>query len=76
MPPACLFTGLCNRALHIGDQHRFIDGEGFRIRIAGRADHANNGGGYGGNDAGAVVNLQHLHAVMIVTHPFNSVVNG
>ena len=30
----------------------------------------------GGNDAGAVVNLQHLHAVMIVTHPFNSVVMG
>ncbi len=33
MPPACLFYRPLQSALHIGDQHRFIDGEGFRIRM-------------------------------------------
>ncbi len=36
-PPACLFyRPLQLRSAH-GNQHRFIEGEGFRIRIAGRA---------------------------------------
>ncbi len=48
----------------------------FFVSIAGRADHADDGRRNGGNGAHAIVNLDDLHAVMIVTHPFNSVVKG
>ncbi|CAH0222235.1 hypothetical protein SRABI106_01990 [Rahnella aquatilis] len=62
------FTGLTGGGQYVGNEHRRIQREGRRIGILAGADHPNDGGGNGGDNAGAVIDFNNAHTVMIISH--------
>ncbi len=70
------FTGFRNGALHIGNQYRLVEGKCRGIRIAGRADHADDCSRDRRNNTRTVIDFDDLRAVVKITHPVNSVVSG
>ncbi|MNT02533.1 hypothetical protein D3C72_1370340 [compost metagenome] len=59
-------TGFTYGGLHVGEQHRSVEGKGGHVGIVCGADHANHRGGDGADGASAIVDFDDANAVMVI----------
>ncbi|MNP15059.1 hypothetical protein D3C76_1073990 [compost metagenome] len=61
-------AGLADGGLHVGEQHRSVEGEGRSVGVFGGSDQPDDGGGDGSDGAAALAEFEDPHAVMVVGH--------
>ncbi|MNM59691.1 hypothetical protein D3C81_709500 [compost metagenome] len=71
-----IFAGLATGGQNVSDQHRSVEREQACIGIFCSTNHANNRRRDGGNYAGAFIDFEDTHAVVIITHSITPFVVG